>query len=351
MIGSPRPQRWACGAVSARHPASRGFSLVELLVTIVLAGIIFAAMVPLFVSALKKTGGDNSRVTAMYIAQDRIEKIRQLPYSQISADPANQTSSPNLYNQSSFGTATPRPFATTYTAVGSSKTYIITYGVIPHSNYKDVTVTVTWGGWGPNYTTRMKTVIMDPTAASATSTANPYPPLTGTVTGVIVRAGGSNYTSAPTVVFSGGGGTGAAATAIINPTTHVVTGVSVTSPGSGYTSPPTVSFTGGGGSGATAVALEGYTLTVAFKDATQVISPGVKVTYTDATGTHTPAPMVPETFPFPSKTYQLTWTGLPGGVLIPYTVTCTSSYITSTAPVFHLLTTGWIKFDTHPGGS
>ena len=34
-----------------------GFSFVELLVTIVLAGIIFAAMVPVFAGALKKTTG------------------------------------------------------------------------------------------------------------------------------------------------------------------------------------------------------------------------------------------------------------------------------------------------------
>jgi len=75
------------------------------------------------------------------------------------------------------------------------------------------------------------------------------------VDAVMVTAPGSNYTSAPTVVFSGGGGTGAAATAIINSTTRVVTSVRMTSPGSGYTSLPSVSFSGGGGSGATATAV------------------------------------------------------------------------------------------------
>jgi len=75
------------------------------------------------------------------------------------------------------------------------------------------------------------------------------------VDAVMVTAPGSNYTSAPTVVFSGGGGTGAAATAIINSTTKVVTAVRMTSPGSGYTSLPSVSFSGGGGSGATATAV------------------------------------------------------------------------------------------------
>jgi hypothetical protein len=60
---------------------------------------------------------------------------------------------------------------------------------------------------------------------------------------------------------------------------------------------------------------------------------------------------VSQSFPFPSKTYTLTWTGLPGGTNIPYTVKCRSSYISSTAPIFHLLSNGWLKFDTHPGGS
>jgi hypothetical protein len=66
---------------------------------------------------------------------------------------------------------------------------------------------------------------------------------------------GSGYTSAPTISFTGGGGSGAAATATL--ATRVVTGVTLTSGGSGYSSAPTVSITGGGGSGATATAAVG----------------------------------------------------------------------------------------------
>lgn len=69
---------------------------------------------------------------------------------------------------------------------------------------------------------------------------------------VIVTAGGTGYTSAPTVAFSGGGGgTGATATATV--ANGAVTGVTITNPGSGYTSAPTVAFSGAG-SGATATA-------------------------------------------------------------------------------------------------
>tara|TARA_Y100000590_G_scaffold117315_1_gene134082 strand:+ start:6522 stop:8288 length:1767 start_codon:yes stop_codon:yes gene_type:complete len=63
---------------------------------------------------------------------------------------------------------------------------------------------------------------------------------------------GSGYTSVPTVVFTGGGGTGAAATATV--ASQKVTKFTVTNGGQDYTSNPTVSFTGGGGSGAAAEA-------------------------------------------------------------------------------------------------
>jgi len=73
------------------------------------------------------------------------------------------------------------------------------------------------------------------------------------VSTVTISAGGSGYTSAPTVVFTGGGGSGASATAVV--TNTAVTSISMTSGGSGYTSTPTVSFTGGGGTGAAASAV------------------------------------------------------------------------------------------------
>lgn len=72
----------------------------------------------------------------------------------------------------------------------------------------------------------------------------------GAVTEVAVTSGGSGYTSAPTVTFTGGAGSGAAATAVL--TGDAVTSVVITNPGTGYTSAPTVGFTGGEGTGAAA---------------------------------------------------------------------------------------------------
>lgn len=60
------------------------------------------------------------------------------------------------------------------------------------------------------------------------------------VDAIAVTSGGGPYSSPPAVTFSGGGGTGAAATAV--PAEGVVDSVNVTNGGSGYTSPPIVTF-------------------------------------------------------------------------------------------------------------
>ncbi len=73
------------------------------------------------------------------------------------------------------------------------------------------------------------------------------------VKSISVTAGGSGYTAAPTVTISGGGGTGAKATAVI--ASNRVSAVYITDMGTGYTSAPTVTFSGGAGTGATATAV------------------------------------------------------------------------------------------------
>lgn len=79
---------------------------------------------------------------------------------------------------------------------------------------------------------------------------SPYQPATqDRITGIVVTAGGSGYTSPPAVEISGGGGTGATAVASINANGQV-SAITLTDPGSGYTSAPTVTLTGGDGSGA-----------------------------------------------------------------------------------------------------
>lgn len=62
-----------------------------------------------------------------------------------------------------------------------------------------------------------------------------------TVDSVTVTDGGFGYTSAPTVVFTGGGGTGATATTTVS-ASGIVTGITITAGGTGYTTAPTVTF-------------------------------------------------------------------------------------------------------------
>ena len=70
-----------------------------------------------------------------------------------------------------------------------------------------------------------------------------------------ITNGGSGYTSAPTVGFTGGGGTGFTAFAEIS--AGAVVQVTITAAGTGFTSAPTVTFTGGGGTLAAATATLG----------------------------------------------------------------------------------------------
>jgi hypothetical protein len=75
----------------------------------------------------------------------------------------------------------------------------------------------------------------------------------GTKAGTItVTKGGKGYTSAPTIAFSGGGGSGAAATAVLDASGKVAS-IVITNAGSSYETAPTVAFSGGSGSGAAAI--------------------------------------------------------------------------------------------------
>jgi len=73
--------------------------------------------------------------------------------------------------------------------------------------------------------------------------------VTDGVQGISISNGGTSYTSVPTVVITGGGGTGC--TAIANVNNGSVTSVDIQTSGSGYTSAPTITFSGGGGGSGT----------------------------------------------------------------------------------------------------
>lgn len=76
----------------------------------------------------------------------------------------------------------------------------------------------------------------------------------GPVVQVAITAGGTGYTSVPTVTFGAPPAGGTQATGVATVFNGAVSGVVLTNPGAGYTSAPVVSFSGGGGSGAAATA-------------------------------------------------------------------------------------------------
>ena len=70
---------------------------------------------------------------------------------------------------------------------------------------------------------------------------------------LVIEVAGSGYTVPPVITITGGGGSGAAATAIIE--SGVVTGITVTNQGTGYTTTPDVTFSNSSGIRTTAYAM------------------------------------------------------------------------------------------------
>ena len=76
------------------------------------------------------------------------------------------------------------------------------------------------------------------------------------VSSIIVADGGSDYTEVPTVTITGGGGTGATATAYVS--NGAISKILVTNAGTGYITTPTVTLTGGGREDSTGIAAKVY---------------------------------------------------------------------------------------------
>jgi hypothetical protein len=127
-------------------------------------------------------------------------------------------------------------------------------GLLIHTSWTPdvpgVTINLYQEGTAPDGSTSL-TLIDTTTTSSWDDWAQGFRTLTGAVGAITLTAGGTGYTTAPTVTISGGGGNGATAVAIV--TNGAVTGVQVTNAGSGYSSAPTVTFSGPG-SGAVAAA-------------------------------------------------------------------------------------------------
>jgi FtsP/CotA-like multicopper oxidase with cupredoxin domain len=161
----------------------------------------------------------------------------------------------------------------------------------------------TVAGFGPNTRTIMQIRVAN------TAPAQPL----GSVT---VQAGGSGYT-APVVAITGGGGTGATASATISG--GAITGIALTFPGFGYTA-PVVSITDPTGSGATATATA---------DPLWGLITSVTVTGGGA-GYSAPAVAITNTGPLPLYAATATATVGPAGVISGITLLTPGTGYTST---------------------
>ena len=101
---------------------------------------------------------------------------------------------------------------------------------------------------GDNFFGSAKAKILGGEGSGATVT-----PTVQTVTGLSLLNAGRSYSTAPTVIFEGGGGQGAQGSAKIDQNGKVST-ISLADPGEFYQTAPYLLLTGGGGSGAKAVA-------------------------------------------------------------------------------------------------
>jgi type II secretory pathway pseudopilin PulG len=168
-------------ASTDRRRSSAGFSLIELLVSIVMAAFVFAAMVPLFLGAEQKSAGNRMRDIANNLAQDRIEKIRSLPYNQITID--------HLQSSTWAG----HQFGQTWTAnMGATqKVFTIDYTLNPTTggaatsgsspDHLQVTVRVAWtGNPTPVKMVQLDTVISKQFAGPAINSFNMAPTDSGT---------------------------------------------------------------------------------------------------------------------------------------------------------------------------
>ena len=97
---------------------------------------------------------------------------------------------------------------------------------------------------------------------------------------ILITNAGFGYTEAPTITFTGGGGTGAAATCSINTSSSGVIKYVVIDGGIGFGTAPTVTVSGGGGTGAVGLASIGINNTQGFNEVKNIFvtNPGQNYT-------------------------------------------------------------------------
>ena len=136
---------------------------------------------------------------------------------------------------------------------------------------------------GAGYTSPPKVIISDPPGGIGTITASAIAITTSignvqSIERIEITNSGVGYLTPPTITFSGGGGSGAAATCSIGSTTEFsVNQITVGNQGQGYTDEPIVTISGPVGSGVTAIGIASITSDGKL-NSVNLIKPGVGYT-------------------------------------------------------------------------
>ena len=75
------------GDSPVKSMGNKGFTLIETVIVIVLAGILLPAMVAPFLTGVKQSGKPEMATTAMYLAQQKMEELIKFDYMDASLDP------------------------------------------------------------------------------------------------------------------------------------------------------------------------------------------------------------------------------------------------------------------------
>lgn len=202
---------------------------------------------------VKSTDQNTANLINLYLEEDQ----DQGKYSQANGDPVPYVAYPTPGLTSfSGGVSTIRALweqnGTVYAVDGSAFVSIGPDGTRAH--YGDLN---TSSGWAKIRGTSSQIFIADDhNGYYLTQADNSFHTISNSgnsVTAVDITAAGSGYTTATTVTFTGGGGTGAAGTVTVSG--GQIISVTMTNYGANYASAPTVAFVDASGSGATATAI------------------------------------------------------------------------------------------------
>jgi len=96
MENSNRPFNITCSHFNPksafRNPNSKGFTLIEIIVLIVMAGILLPAIIVPFATGVRGSGKPEMATIAMYLGHQKMEEFMKFDYSNAALNPVGLTS-------------------------------------------------------------------------------------------------------------------------------------------------------------------------------------------------------------------------------------------------------------------